>query len=722
MKNFLRSLRYLRPYRVRIAIAVLCVICIASLWAGGLGMMLPGAKILISDEGLHGWAYLSLVNDRMEAKLVGQKTPPGAAIEENGVVRQIDTVVNVVGLKKDGIAQKAGLLASDWIIGVNDGEGLQRLRDDLLIRHLAQLQQGQEVTLSVVRAGSNHPHTITLAMGEAKLASRALGKVAAWIPDPGPVYAKRFNMFLGLLVAVFVITILRGLFTFLQEYFVGTAIWQGIMDLRCDNYNAVLHLPTTFFSEKGVSDATSRFVSDTGELARGQNTLLGKTLVEPAKAVASIFIALYWSWKLTIIALIAGPPAYYFIRRFGKKMHRASKRALESWSSMLGVLAETLQGIRVVKAYTMEGRERKRFFQVNRQLLRQQNRMERLDAATSPTMESLGIVTAIVAAGAAGYLVFNYKMDRDVFLVWMAALFAMFDPVRKLAKVSMRFQASEAAAARIFELQDAPREVIRPLSQKLPRHTRSLEFRNVCYRYPSASVDAVRNVNLKILAGQTVAIVGPNGSGKTTLLSLVPRLLDATSGQVLIDGVDVMDVTLRSLRSQIGLVTQDTVLFHATIAENISYGLRRVDRQTVIEAAQKAFVHEFVQEMPDGYDTIVGEHGATLSGGQKQRISIARAILRDPAIMIFDEAMSQVDSDSEHRIHQAMEGFTKGRTTLVIAHRFATVLSADIIAVMQDGMLVDAGTHKQLLDRCRLYQHLYSTQFMDGGGVSAVRT
>lgn len=722
MKNFLRSLNYLRPYRFRIGVAVVCVICIACLWAGGLGMMLPGAKILISDEGLHGWAYISAINDHFDARLVGQRTPANTMIEENGVQIEIDTVINVIDVKKNGPADKAGLKASDWIIGIEGGEGISRLRDDLLIRELARYGEGETVNLRVVRGKNLVPMVISVRTERASMTTRALNKIATMIPDPGPDYSKRFNMFLGLLGVVLIVTVFRGFFTFCQEYLVGTSIWRGIMDLRCDCYDTVLHLPVTFFSEKGVSDATSRFVADTGELARGQNTLLGKTLVEPAKAIASISVALYYAWDLTLIAVLAGPPAYFVIRRFGKKMHRASKRALESWSDMLEVLGETLQGIRVVKSYTMENQERKRFFRVNRQLLRQQTRMERLDAATSPTMECLGIMAAAIAAGAAGYLVFNLKMDSLRFLTWMGVLFAMFDPVRKLAKVSMRFQSSDAAAARIFELVDSPREEVKPGASRLKRHYNSVEFRGVCYRYPSASVDAVHDVNLKIEAGQNIAIVGPNGSGKTTLLSLVPRLLDPTGGKVLIDGIDIRDVTLRSLRSQIGLVTQDSVLFHATIAENISYGLRRPDRKAVIAAAEKAFVHEFVRDLPEGYDTIVGEHGATLSGGQKQRISIARAILRDPAIMIFDEAMSQVDSDSEHRIHLAMEEFTANRTTLVIAHRFATVLSADVIVVMRDGFMVDAGTHSELLERCPLYQHLYNTQFIDGGGVNAPRT
>ncbi|HOF19391.1 MAG TPA: ABC transporter ATP-binding protein, partial [Phycisphaerae bacterium] len=664
----------------------------------------------------------TLARDRLGAGIVQRSVPP-RRVDGHELSKVIDVVS--VSDAHQPVGQDR-LSATDWIVGLSaqnlDGvEQREWVRGDILSERLARTVEGQTVHLLVYNSNSPsaQPRVVPVRMGRTELTSRLLGELAEKIPDPGiGNLPGRFPLFVGLLAVVLVITCVRAVFTFIQEYLVGTAIWRGIMDLRCRNYNVVLHLPTTFFSEKGVSDATSRFIQDTNELARGQNTLLGKTMVEPAKAVGAVVMALWASWELTLMAMVAGPPAFFLIRKMGKKMHKASRRALESWSSMLAVLNETLVGIRVVKSYTMEGAERRRFFRVNRALLKQQTRMERLDAATGPTVESLGIAAGMVAAGAAGYLVFNYRMDQAVFLTWMVALFALFDPVRKLAKVSMRFQASEAAAKRIFELQDSEQEKFVPGAPSLPRHSRDIEFRNVTFRYPGAADDAVRDVSLTIRAGQTVAIVGPNGCGKTTLVSHVPRLLDPTAGQVLVDGQDITQVSVRSLRRQIGLVTQDTVLFHATMRENIAYGLRRPHDKDVLAAAKRAFVDEFVRDLPDGYDTMVGEYGATLSGGQKQRIAIARAILRDPAILIFDEAMSQVDADSERRIHQAMQEFIRGRTTLMIAHRFATVLSADMIVVMNDGRVIDTGTHQELLDRCELYQHLYRTQFVDSGGTT----
>ncbi len=712
MKNFRRSLKFLWPYRVRLAISVACVIVIAVLWAGGLGMLVPASKVLISPEGLHGWAWDTLATHHLGAKLIRQRAPAGKHIDGVPIVE----VLNVVKVDENGPAKKAGLRDGQWIVGLETAQVEDRIIPaDALARRLAHVESGGKIRLRVFNPGSDTLQTVEFDAGQAPFTARMLGSIAKMIPEP-KTKADRFPMLLWLLIIGVVVTLIRDVLRFVQEYLVQTAVFRGIVDLRCENYNVALKLPVTFFSEKGTSDTMSRFVQDTAELGRGQVTLFGKTLVEPAKAIASLTLAMMLNWELTLMVLIVGPPTFMLIRKLGKRMKKASRRALESWSGMLGVLDETLVGIRVVKAYTMEAAERKRFLRENWRLLKQQRRMAAIDSATAPSVEALGITAAMVASGIAGYMVFHDRMDPSIFLAWMACLAAMFDPVRKLAKVITRFNRSEAAAERIFELHDSQQEKRVPNAPTLERHSESIEFRDVSFRYPSASTDALRNVDITITAGQTVAVVGPNGSGKTTLVSLLPRLIDPSSGQVLIDGHDISKCSLRSLRRQIGVVTQDTVLFHASIAENIAYGLRRAKPQAVREAAEKAFVDEFVVDLPDGYDTMVGEHGATLSGGQKQRITIARAILRDPAILIFDEAMSQVDADSERRIHEAMEEFVKGRTTLMIAHRFATVLSADRIIVMNEGRIVDIGPHEKLLERCDLYRHLYDTQFRDSGG------
>jgi subfamily B ATP-binding cassette protein MsbA len=710
MVNFRRSLRYLWPYRGRLFASVLCVVLISALWAGGLGMLAPGARILTTEEGLHGWAYGHIVGSRLQLRAVQRNNPFTRKIDGRDVIEIVDVIQVDVG----GRGERAGIRKGDWLIGLYDGQpdhAVMRGRD--LLRALAGLEAGRTVTLRAYNHFTGEDRRAAVELGEAGWSSRLLWRVTSAIPEPRDP-AGRFRLFLGVLAVALIATVLRDLLRFTQEYLVASAVNRAVMDIRCENYTVVLGLPTTYFAEKGITDTMSRFVADTGELRRGQITLFGKTLAEPAKAIGSLGMALVFSWRLTLLAMLVGPPAYWLIRRFGKRMKRAAKKMLESWSDMIGVLDETLGGIRVVKAYTMEGAERKRFFQVNRRLLKQLNRIAKIDAATAPTIEAVGVTAACCAGALAGYWVLTSDMDAGNFIALMGCMAAMFDPLRKLAKVVTRFQRAEAAAARVFELHDREREKSAPGAPALARHQRSLAFEDVSFRYPGAAEDAVRGASLRIEAGETLAIVGPNGSGKTTLVSLVPRLLEATRGRVLIDGVDIATVSLRSLRRQIGLVTQETVLFNATIGQNVAYGLRRARPESVLAAARKAFVDEFVRELPDGYDTMVGERGATLSGGQRQRIAIARAILRDPAILIFDEAMSQVDADSEHRIHQAMAEFVRGRTTLLIAHRFATVMSARRIVVMDAGRIVDVGMHEELLDRCRVYRHLYETQLTAG--------
>jgi len=707
MKNFWRSLRYLLPYKGRLILSVICVFLITVLWAGGLGMLAPGSQVLIGEQGLQGWAYDKIVSDRLDCTISVRLTPAETAPLDG---LPLVEVIDVVSVGRKSPAHEAKLRKGDWIVGLADGDPNHLvLRGQSIVRMLADAEVGTRVPLRVLNP-SRKQRTVSFGIEQGQWTSRALKAVIGWIPES----ATRYQMFLGLLVISLVMTFVRNILRFTQEYLVETAVNQSIMDIRCENYTMVLHLPTVYFAVHGATDMMSRFVQDMQELREGHITLFGKTLAEPGKAIGSVAMAMVFSWKLTLLAMLTGPPSYWLIRQFGRRMKRVAKKMLESWSDMIATLEETLTGIRVVKAYTMEGAERKRFFRVNRRLLRQFNKIAKIEAASSPAIECIGVIGACCASALGGYWVLGGDMKPGDFIALMGCMAAIFDPIRKLSKVATRFQRSEAAAARIFQLQDIEREKVVLGAPALARHHESIEFRGVNFRYPGVAEDTLRNINLTIRAGRRVAIVGPNGSGKTTLVSLLPRLLDATGGQILIDGHDISRVSVRSLRRQIGLVTQETVLFHATIGENVAYGLRRPKPEAVLEASKKAFVDEFVRELPDGYDTMVGEHGATLSGGQRQRITIARAILRDPAILIFDEALSQVDADSEKRIQQAMEEFCRGRTTLLIAHRFQTVIAADMIVVMDAGRIIATGTHAELLAGCPLYKNLYDTQFAGG--------
>jgi len=707
MHSFKRSLKYLWPYRKRLALALVCVVVVASLWGGGLGLIGPGASVIMDEQGMHGWVYRKLAYANFSARLAVTKLPNDAWIEPG---RKLAFVITVNGVKKGDEAPPKGLQANHQILGFADqGREKELIRGDELLRSLAVAGEGSTLSLRVKDLNTGRIRAVSVKVAPPGWAKKMLGSIVELVPRPTTA-KDQFHVLVGLMLTILVITYVRGLFRFIQEYLVETAVYRGIIDIRGDTYDAALRLPVTFYSHKGTTDTMSRFIRDTHGLARAQVTLFSKTMAEPAKAVAALVAAFFFSWQLTLLAMVAGPPAAILIRKFGKRMRRASKKALQGWAGLLGVVEETLSGIRVVKAYTMEGTERQRFFRANRRLFQQQKRIAWIDAATGPAVEALGITAAAGAGALGGYWIFSGQMDPEDFVGVMACMVAIFDPVRKLAKVVNRFQRADAAAGRIFELQDQPKERSLPGAPMLGRHGRDIEVRNVSFRYPAVADNALTDVNLKVTAGQTIAIVGPNGCGKTTLVSLIPRLLDPAEGQVLIDGNDVSQFSIRSLRRQISLVTQETVIFHASIRDNIAYGLRRPSQEDVIAAAKKAYVDEFVEDMPERYETVVGEHGATLSGGQRQRISIARAMLRDPAILIFDEATSQIDADSEQRIHQALESFTAGRTTLMIAHRFATVLQADSIVVMDEGRIVDMGSHEQLLERCGLYKHLYQTQ------------
>ncbi len=717
MKHFFRSIQYLKPYRRRLAISIVCVIFIAMLWGGGLSMMLPGMKILISDEGIHGWAYNSMIQDRLDARIVQGIVPAGTDVDS----RQLSLVLDIVSVEDDGRAHEGGIKGHEWLLGFVDPKTGKReyMRGDELSRRLALWgRENRRLKLIVydytTAASKDASRLVEVKLHRLKWKSRMLGKLANLIPEPKDK-SQRLPLLWWLIGIVCVMTLLRNALRFVQEYLVQTAVLRGVWDLREECYNVALRQPVIFFAEQGTTDTMSRFMQDTSELSRAQITLFGKTLVEPAKAIGSLVCAFIISWEMTLMAMIAGPFAAVLIRMFGKVIRRSTKRALESWADMLAVLEETLTGIRVVKAYTMETAERKRFHRVNHQLFKQQRRIARIDSATSPSIEALGLTVGMIAAGGAGYLVLNHKigMDMEDLITWMVLLAAIFDPVRKLSKVVTRFQRGDAAAERIFEIRDRQQEKRTPGAPMLPKMGKSLKFEAVEYTYPNAKEPALKGIDLEIQAGQTIAIVGPNGCGKTTLVSLVPRLLDPSKGKILLDDCDVMTHSLRSLRRQIGIVTQETVIFNATIEENISYGLRRPKRDQVLDAAKKAYVDEFVRDLPNGYETMVGQRGATLSGGQRQRIAIARAILRDPAILIFDEALSQIDPNSEKRISEATSEFVKGRTTLMIAHRFQTILSANAIIVMNEGLIVDIGTHSQLLERCELYNHLYKTQFVN---------
>jgi ATP-binding cassette subfamily B protein/subfamily B ATP-binding cassette protein MsbA len=457
-------------------------------------------------------------------------------------------------------------------------------------------------------------------------------------------------------------------------------------------------------------------------LSAGWKTLFGKVVAEPLKALSCVVFACFISWRLTLFFLVLVPIALLFMSKVGSYMKRASRKVLESMSSLYKILQETFQGIKIVKAFTMERYERRRFFLGTKDYYRKGMWVINLEAISGPVMEILGVMAIAGALLLGAYLVISGEthlwglrmtidpLDNKALLTLYALLAAIADPVRKLSNVYTKIQSGAAAADRIFHAMDRkPRVRNNPRAPRLDRHRRSIEFKEVCFSY-NAGHPILTNIRLDVRFGETIALVGRNGSGKSTLVGLLARFFDPDHGAILIDGQDIRRVNLRSLRQQLGLVSQDTMLFDDTIYNNIAYGNRHAKPEEVEAAAQKAFAHDFIVKQRDGYQTRIGEMGGALSGGQRQRIALARAILRDPSLLILDEATSAADVEVEVSIHQALRDFMKNRTTFLITHRLSMLEIADRIVVLENGRIEAIGTHPELLKCCSTYQRLHEAQ------------
>jgi len=506
-------------------------------------------------------------------------------------------------------------------------------------------------------------------------------------------------------------TFLKGVATFFQEYLTGVVAARVGLVLSDELYGHTLHLSLGNFARRGIADPLTRFTVDMDAIILGMATLFGRAIREPISFLSFLLLLIGISPRLTLAVFIIVPALGAVAAIIGKQVKRAMRHVLAVNTEMVRRLQETFRGIRIVKAFVMEPVEQRRFHGLNERLYRLRLRIYSSDAGVSPLLELLGVMGASVVVVLAAQLVVHSQLDPKRFLVFGGGLFFLLSPVRRLSNVNNRVQVMLAAAERIFGLCDeVPLVRERPEARGLAPSWETIRFEDVHFSYDGEE-EVLRGISLEVRRGECVALVGASGVGKTTLVNLIPRFYDPTAGRITIDGADLRDVTLKALRAEVGLVSQEVLLFTDTVRANIAYGNPQASEADIREAARKAHADSFIGEFPQGYDAPIGEDAVTLSGGQRQRIALARAVLKNPSIFILDEATSQLDSESEHHIQQALAEFLRGRTTFIIAHRLSTVERADRIVLMERGRIADIGTHAELLARSPLYRNLYQLQF-----------
>ena len=525
-----------------------------------------------------------------------------------------------------------------------------------------------------------------------------------------PELKQYFLVGLGMII-VFAV---KGLFFFGHNYSVGHLVQSLIVKLRQKLFDHLVNLSLTFFSRSKTGDLISRFTND---LHVFQN-MLQVGVTGPFRDIPQFFLLLgimfFRSWQLAVVTMIIIPIAIFFIQIFGQRNKIAVSKRQISFGGLSSLLVETITGVRVVKAFGMEKYESKRFKDANDDLYKNHMRSIMIDSYSYPIIEIIGASAGATIVAYGGYLIINGQITPGDFTSFVISFFMLNEPVKKLNGFNLKLQEGFAAVRRIFSILDVKDDiVILPNATKLTNFDREISLNIHAFHYPDQDEPAVKDFQLTVQKGEAVALVGSSGAGKTTIANLIPRFYDITRGEISIDGYDLRDLDLVSLRKMIAIVTQDTILFNDTIASNITYGQPDCSNERMYAAAQAANAHKFIAEQPQGYETVIGEKGVRLSGGQRQRLSIARALVKDAPILILDEATSALDSESEIEVQQAIEHLMENRTTIVIAHRLSTIRNTDRICVMEKGQIVEQGTHEELLLREGRYQQLYEMQFQD---------
>lgn len=513
-------------------------------------------------------------------------------------------------------------------------------------------------------------------------------------------------------ILIVVTALLKGIAQVGQFYLTAKISQRILQALRGDTFAALLRQSPAFFTKRSHGDLVSRLTQDTLLIEQAVFYGCAPILRDTLSLVALLVFCFSTDAQLATVTFITVPLAIIPLNRFTKWLKRVSKRGQAAQGEISAVAYEALAGVRVVQAFTNEAHEQQRLSNAGERYLKQTLTSYFIRAIRTPTMETLGAIALAALLGFLGFHVQRHGADPSRYISFFAAIVMMYDPLKKLGRVSDYLAAGAASAERVFELIDhVPDVADAPEAQALVGFTQAVTFRDVHFSYNSQPV--LQGINLDLPRGSVVALVGVSGSGKSTLAHLLPRFYDVTQGQLLIDGQDIRKVTLESLRAQISVVSQDTFLFNVSIAENIAYGSADATPEAIKSAARAAYADEFIERLPQGYDTIIGERGITLSGGQRQRLAIARALLRNAPLLILDEATSSLDIESERYVQEALDRLMQGRTCLVIAHRLSTIRNASMIAVLKDGVIVERGQHHELLAIGREYARLHQLQFFD---------
>ncbi|HMQ69122.1 MAG TPA: ABC transporter ATP-binding protein [Ignavibacteria bacterium] len=516
-----------------------------------------------------------------------------------------------------------------------------------------------------------------------------------------------------LCLAILVTFFLKNLFTYLQTFYMAT-VEQGILkDLRFDLYTHYLDLPLGFYTDERKGNLISRIINDVQIVKDSLIAVINSLFRDPPSIIIYSVVLFMFNWKLTLIIFLLAPVTAFILSKVGNSLKRSSTKSQEKISDITSTLDETLGAIRVVKAFGMEDYEKNKFDKENNDYFNLLVKLARKRALGSPISEFIGVITIVIILFFFGSDIIKGESDMTpgAFIFYLAIFFQMMPSLKLFGQMFNSYKEGTAAAERVFRLLDTPAIITNKTDALIVTDfNSSIEFKDASFKYEKSDY-ILKNIDLKINKGKIIAIVGPSGAGKSTLVDLIPRFYDLTEGELLFDGTNIKDLKIESLRKLMGIVTQETILFNDTVRNNIAYGESTIPDSQITDAAKAANAHRFIENLDNGYDTIIGDRGVKLSGGERQRLSIARALLKNPPILILDEATSSLDTESEILVQEAIERLMHGRTSIVIAHRLSTIQNADAIVVIDKGKIAETGTHDQLLETSGVYKKLYNMQF-----------